>query len=267
MLRHLTNPPNLITLLATFCGFYAIILAGSAPTAGPEVLYRASLLIVLATVFDALDGRVARMTGRASDFGVQLDSLSDLIAFGVAPAVIMYHWGLSSFGTLGLVAAFAFAAAGAMRLARFNITVSEIPNGFSQGLTITQSAGMIAAALIFNHRVLDSQLNHPEFLLAACLGLAFTMVSDIWFRTFKDLKMNLRGRILVGSVLLSMAVILIKTREFSYILLIYPTLHVVTGIGEDILRYAKGQTHAQLIEEYQLAMMEDDEVEEQLAHP
>lgn len=266
MLRYLTNPPNLITLSSMFCGFYAIVLAGSS-AGDPESLYRAGLFIILATIFDALDGRVARMTGTASDFGVQLDSLSDLVSFGVAPAVVIYQWGLSSFGFLGLLASFAFAAAGAMRLARFNITVSEIPKGFSQGLTITQSAGMMAAALVFNHRVLDGELKHPELLLAASLGFAFIMVSDVWFRTFKDLRMNARGRAFVAVVLLSMAAIVVTTREFSYILVVYPTLHVVTGILEDILRYARGKTHAQLIEEYQLESMQDDEVEEGLVHP
>lgn len=267
MLRYLTNPPNLITLSAMFCGFFSITLAASAAPGDTDTLYRAALAIILAAVFDALDGRVARMTGTSSDFGVQLDSLSDLVSFGVAPAVLMYHWGLSEFGVPGLLVAFAFAAAGALRLARFNITVSEIPNGFSQGLTITQCAGMVAAALVFNHRVLDGQLHNPQLLIAAALGLSFLMVSDIWFRTFKDLKMNFRGRLFVFVVLLSMVATFVKTREFSYVLVIFPLLHVVSGLVEDLARYARGKTHAQLIHEYQLAMIDDEEVEEQLVHP
>lgn len=264
MLRYIRNIPNLITLTALFFGFYAIVLAGGAAAGDSDTLYRAALMIILAAVCDGLDGRVARLTGTGTDFGVQLDSLADLVSFGVAPAVLLYHWGLSGFGTAGLVVAFLFAASGAMRLARFNIMVSEIPCGFSQGLTITQSAGMVASALVFNHRVLDGQLHHPELLIVGALGLAFLMVSDIWFRTFKDLKMNARGLSFVAFILGSMALMFLKTHEIAWVLVVYPSLHVVTGILEDLTRYARGRTHAQMIAENQAMLA--DEPEEQLAN-
>lgn len=264
MLRYLINPPNIITSASLFCGFYSMVLASRAG-GDPYQLYLSGLFIMLAAVFDGLDGRVARWTGTASDFGVQYDSLSDVISFGVAPAFLLYQWTLSELGNVGLVACFAFAMCGAMRLARFNITTSIIPKGFSQGLTITQSAGMLAAAVVFNYRVLDGQVHNPRLVLAAVVGFSLLMISSVWFRTFKDLKMNRWGMSLVGGILLSMAVLWFRTHEFAWIFVVYPTLHVASGLLEDVLRYARGRTHSQLIAEYQAAQaLEDaeDEVEE-----
>src|SRR3954466_16026415 len=112
--------PNLITLSSIFCGFDSIRVAATA-NASEDDYYRAALLIVFAMFFDTLDGRVARMTKTQSAFGLQIDSLADVVSFGVAPSMLLYQWALHRLGTLGLVVAFVFTAMGAVRLARFNV--------------------------------------------------------------------------------------------------------------------------------------------------
>ena len=263
MLKYILNAANLITLSSMFCGFYAITHVVGAGPGDEMALYKGALAIIVATILDGLDGRVARMTGGGSEFGVQLDSLADLVSFGVAPAVLMYYWGLYQFGTLGLVAAFLFLAAGCFRLARFNITCSDMPKGFSQGLTITQSAGMVAAAMVFFHRVLGHvELQHPEYLVVASLGFAFLMISDVWFRTLKDLRGNRRGITFMSLLFISLAVIIIRTQEIAYILLFYPSLHVATGVLEEIVRFARGHTHEQLLAEHHATLIANDPHEE-----
>ena len=115
--------PNLFTVSSIFLGFYSMTLASGDAT--PEELYRAALAIFFAIFFDMFDGRVARMTRTQSDFGVQLDSLADVISFGAAPALLVYRWALAPMGFMGLFLSFAFAACGALRLARFNVLAAR----------------------------------------------------------------------------------------------------------------------------------------------
>src|SRR5471030_1552745 len=111
--------PNLFTVSSIFCGIYSITLSAGEPTG--DNFYRAAVAIFFGSFFDAFDGRVARMTRTQSDFGVELDSLADVISFGVAPAILVYKWALSSMGTAGMVICAIYAACGAIRLARFNV--------------------------------------------------------------------------------------------------------------------------------------------------
>ncbi|HEY4393839.1 MAG TPA: CDP-alcohol phosphatidyltransferase family protein, partial [Polyangia bacterium] len=111
--------PNIITLSSVFCGFDSIRVSATAQ--GDDDYYRASLLLVFALFFDTLDGRVARLTKTQSAFGLQIDSLADAISFGVAPALLVYKWSLWQRPLVGLIGAYVFAAAGAVRLARFNV--------------------------------------------------------------------------------------------------------------------------------------------------
>src|SRR5689334_6823759 len=115
--------PNLFTVSSIFCGFYAITLCLDAPE--PIHLYNAALAIFFGMFFDMADGRVARLTKTQSDFGVQLDSLADVVSFGVAPAVLLWRWALSSLGITGLVIGFIYVACGALRLARFNVLAAR----------------------------------------------------------------------------------------------------------------------------------------------
>ena len=144
--------PNLFTVSSIFLGFYALVLCAGDAT--PAQLYQAALAIFFAMFFDAFDGRVARMTKTQSDFGVQLDSLADVISFGAAPALLVYKWALAPLGFLGMFVSFSFAACGALRLARFNVLAARGDKGSSRffvGLPIPLAAGTITALVIAHY--------------------------------------------------------------------------------------------------------------------
>ena len=172
--------PNLFTMGAMFAGFYAIIMA----TTGRFV--QASVAILVAIVLDGLDGRVARMTRTQSEFGAQLDSLSDMVSFGVAPAIIMYLWSLYTLGKLGWCVAFIFAVCGALRLARFNAE-SNSSKRFFYGLAIPLPAGLIASAIWLCHDYDIAGAWVPYVLAVIAVILGFLEVSVIRYRSFKDL--------------------------------------------------------------------------------
>lgn len=174
--------PNLLTTASLFLGFLGIMWA-------IEGDYTATAWAILGScVFDGLDGKVARLTGTTSEFGVQLDSLADLVAFGVTPAVMVYLWQLHDFGRLGLMASFLFIACGALRLARFNVTTKEISKKFFIGLPIPAAACTLAATCLAS--VYLSPAAASALLPTACLVLAyslsFLMVSTIRFFSFKE---------------------------------------------------------------------------------
>ena len=193
--------PNLFTLSAIFCGFYAIVLTATNPTA--DDLYRASLLIIFAMFFDMIDGRVARLTRTQSAFGMEIDSLADVVSFGVAPAVLVYTWSLHVLGTAGVVVTFAYVACGAIRLARFNVLSTDTsgrpkkPSKYIMGLPIPGAAGILVSLVAANHAV-DGELAAAHIPVAVVmLALAFFMVSTIKFRSFKDLRLTWRTAALV----------------------------------------------------------------------
>jgi len=142
MIRRSYIFPNLITILSLFSGFYSIIATFN------EMYLQASYAILMSFVFDGLDGKIARILNATSEFGVQLDSLSDLVAFGVAPAVLVYKWLLLPYGRIGWMAAFLFVACGALRLARFNVQSGKIDSAFFVGLPIPAAAGVIASSVL-----------------------------------------------------------------------------------------------------------------------
>jgi CDP-diacylglycerol---serine O-phosphatidyltransferase len=193
--------PNLFTLSSIFCGFYAIVLSGQNPTS--DDLYRASLLIIFAMFFDMVDGRVARLTRTQSAFGMEIDSLADVVSFGVAPALLVYTWSLSGLGMLGMIATFAYVACGAIRLARFNVLSTDTsgrpkkPSKYILGLPIPGAAGILVSLVAANHAV-DGELAVRRVPIAlVVLSLAFFMVSTIKFRSFKDLRLSWRTASLV----------------------------------------------------------------------
>lgn len=181
--------PNFVTTANMFCGFYSI-------TASIHSEYvTASWAIAAAGVFDMLDGRIARMAKATSQFGVEYDSLSDLISFGLAPSVLLYQWALQPFDRLGWSAAFLYVACGALRLARFNVNSDRIPKGYFQGLPIPMAAGVISTFVIFSHTV-DWAETFQEIVLFLTLALAILMVSTVRFPSFKEL--NWRSRATFG---------------------------------------------------------------------
>lgn len=172
--------PNLFTTGALFCGFYAIVQAMNGRFSD------AAVAIFFAMVLDSLDGRVARMTNTQSAFGAEYDSLSDMVSFGVAPALVAYEWALKGMGKLGWVAAFVHVAGAALRLARFNTNIGTVDKRWFQGIPSPAAAAMVAG---FVWVMDDSKLNGADlnwFMWCITLYAGFTMVSDVPFYSFKD---------------------------------------------------------------------------------
>lgn len=173
--------PNLFTTASMFCGFYAVIASMNVDFA------KAAIAIMIAGVLDGLDGKIARFTNTTSKFGVEYDSLSDLIAFGVAPAVLAYGWALSPYGRYGWLAAFLFVACGALRLARFNIQIGVINSNVFNGLPIPAAAVVVATSVLFYYYLGgEGNLYHPSLIIFMII-LALLMVSSIKYYSFKDL--------------------------------------------------------------------------------
>jgi len=176
--------PSMFTTGNLFCGFYSIVRSFNYD------FERASYAIILAGIFDVLDGRVARITKSQSNFGMEYDSIADVVSFGIAPAFLSYVWVLQSFGRLGWAGAFFFAACGALRLARFNTISQDLPKSYFVGLPIPAAANLIAAAVIAYH---DLHFNYPEVvMLILVFALGLLMVSTVRYRSFKDFDLRHR---------------------------------------------------------------------------
>ncbi len=211
MLRHFLNPPNWFTSASLFCGMYAIILATGVE--GEPNLYRAGSMILFAAVFDTIDGGVARLTRTGSDFGIQLDSLVDAVSFGIAPAVLLYAWGIHSLGVLGLVGAFAFALCGVFRLARFNCGADGEKTPYTEGLTITMAGSTVAAAVMTHASTGRTSVENPVWVLMLALMLATLMVSNVPYRSIKSLRLRASK---VVTISLSMAAILMIAVRYNF---------------------------------------------------
>lgn len=201
--------PNAFTVASIFCGFLAMIIAFKNQGA-PDDIYRASWLIGLSMFLDGMDGRVARWTNTQSEFGVQLDSLADVIAFGVAPAVVVYQWALADMGFMGVFAAFSFIACGAMRLARFNVQTAEDSDSASTyftGIPIPTAAGVIASFVLMNIAFGQSPAGMAWPIMGLLMLMAFLMVSTVRYPTFKKAKMNARTRMVLLSFVTYLAVV------------------------------------------------------------
>jgi CDP-diacylglycerol--serine O-phosphatidyltransferase len=179
--------PNLFTTGNLFCGVFAILSVFNAN------YMAAAIAILVAMIFDVLDGKSARLTNSTSHFGLEYDSLSDVVSFGVAPGLLLYSWALSGQGTFGIAVMFAYVAMGAVRLARFNATAMLSDGKYFTGLAIPAAAGVVASMVIFDHYIVrvGSEVK-PIAVLIITLLLSFLMVSTIKYRSFKDLKF--RGR-------------------------------------------------------------------------
>jgi CDP-diacylglycerol--serine O-phosphatidyltransferase len=235
--------PNMITLSSIFCGFDSIRVSASATR--EDDYYLSALLIVFAMFFDILDGRVARATKTQSAFGLQIDSLADVISFGAAPAMLVYHWTLFRLDgarlPLGLVVSFIYVACGAVRLARFNVlSMGEQgkpskPGKYIVGLPIPGAAGILVSIIVANHAA-AGVLGGAEYvwpLLAVTLGLSFLMVSTIRFRSFKDVKLNARTVLLVTLAVGSSAVISYQLKP-QFVLVWLLGFYILLGIFESL---------------------------------
>ena len=224
--------PNLFTLAATFCGFAILVIASEATSASEFFL--ATTLIPLACFLDGFDGRIARMVGGESRFGVQFDSLSDFATFGIAPAFLIYQWALEPLGVIGIAAAFSFTAAAMTRLARFNVA-AEQDGGKSRYFTGLPSpmGGMAIAALIsletgFLGREQTLDAARPALAVFVVL-IGLLMVSNVPFRTFKDVRLTRFNRLILTSVLAGVFVVGVQY-DFMFALSVCLFGYLLSGI-------------------------------------
>jgi CDP-diacylglycerol--serine O-phosphatidyltransferase len=175
--------PNLITTGSLFAGFYAMVAAIDGR------FYAAAWAIFISLVLDGLDGRIARITKSTSGFGVQYDSLADLVAFGVAPGLLVYLWALRPYKQLGWVAAFLFVVCGALRLARFNVQQGSMDPRYFNGLPIPAAAMMIATAIAFYYEIGEWAPEKHVYILAMIYVLSFLMVSNVKYISFKKVEL------------------------------------------------------------------------------
>ncbi len=225
--------PNLFTLSSIFCGFYAIVLCGGDTQAAQ--IRTAAMLIAFAVFFDVTDGRVARATKTQSDFGLQLDSLADVVSFGVAPALLGYRYGLDKLGTFGLVVAFAFTGCGALRLARFNVLAqrSEGPMKHFIGTPIPLAAGMVISVMLANN---GNPVSHRgAFALAGLmLAMSFLMVSNVRYRTFKQMKSRMHSVVLFVFIVAAFAFVA-QLFQPGMALAVLFSAYVVLGLLEELI--------------------------------
>src|SRR6185503_4486498 len=221
--------PNLFTTAGLFSGFYAIV-AAMAGKFEP-----AAIAVFAAMVFDSLDGRVARWTHTESAFGKEYDSLSDMVSFGLAPALVMYEWSLHSmvdygnaWGKVGWMGAFFYAACAALRLARFNVRVGVVDKRYFQGLPSPAAAGIVAGAVWFalDFDIPGSAMIIPAYILT--VGAGALMVSSIGYYSFKDLK--LQGKVPFTMLLAVPVLLVILFLSPSNVLFLVFLLYALSGI-------------------------------------
>jgi CDP-diacylglycerol--serine O-phosphatidyltransferase len=211
--------PNILTTVALFAGFYAVVAAMKG------LFDTAAVAILIAMIADGLDGRVARLTNTQSAFGAQYDSLADLVAFGVAPALVIYSWSLMSLGKLGWLAAFFYMAATALRLARFNTQVSD--KRYFQGLPSPTPAGFIASIVWTGstYSIDGAEVAVPVALLTVAVGLL--MVSTIRYSSFKSV--DFKGKVPFLTVVIALCVITAVSLEPAEMLLGIFFLYISSG--------------------------------------
>jgi CDP-diacylglycerol---serine O-phosphatidyltransferase len=216
--------PNLLTTGSLFMGFFSII-----SSIGMD-LNRAVWAIVLAGVFDGLDGRVARLTHTESAFGVEYDSISDAIAFGVAPAVLMYQWAVAPFEPferIGLLGVALFAICAALRLARFNVQITTVEKKVFNGLPTPGGALMLAATVLYFRDVGLSEETWRPFVLVMVFCVGLLMVSNIRYSSFKEMDV-LKKKPFHALILVILIIILIATRP-EMMLFALISLYVLSG--------------------------------------
>jgi len=207
--------PSILTTFGMFAGFYSII----ASINGDFTL--AAISIMVAMLWDALDGRVARLTNTQSDFGAQYDSLADLVSFGVAPALLVYEWSLSDLGRIGWLAAFIFLACAALRLARFNTQVGTSDKRYFQGLPSPAAAGVIASMIwlkFWKFEYFDFGIVSLSYYVGVGITIfcALLMVSNVRYYSFKELDSKKASFRFLLAIVLSLIVLLSKPNIFLF---------------------------------------------------
>lgn len=214
--------PNLITSASLFGGFYSIIASLDGH------FERAAIAIFISAILDGLDGRIARLTGSSSKFGVEYDSLADLIAFGLAPGVLIFTWALRPFGRYGWLAAFLYVVCGALRLARFNVQITTIESKRFNGLPIPAAAALVCTiVLMFFYLGRGEEMAKHITVLILVYALAFLMISNVKYYSFKEFNLSQRMpfRLLVGLIFL----LIVVAAEPTVMLFILTLGYVISG--------------------------------------
>jgi CDP-diacylglycerol--serine O-phosphatidyltransferase len=222
--------PSMFTMANLFCGYACIVHSMR------QELSTAALFIGFAFVLDMLDGRIARMTGTTSAFGLEFDSLADVVSFGVAPAILSFQWGLHPLGRVGWAAGFLFVAAAAVRLARFNIQSGSQDKRYFVGMP-SPAAACVPAATVFAYPQGFQSATHAVAVLAIVIIPALTMVSTIRFRSFKTFDLQARRS---SAVLVLVAVgLVLLAAEPQYVLVAMAYTYLASGF----LGYALTRLH------------------------
>lgn len=224
--------PNLFTTGALFSGFYAIV---ASMQGGFEA---AAIAIFVAMFLDGMDGRIARLTNTSSEFGVQYDSLSDMVSFGLAPALVMFNWGLSDLGKFGYVASFTYAACAALRLARFNTQVTKVDKRFFVGLASPPSAALLASFVWVGHEA------EPSVFVVYFAGLitllaGLLMVSNITYSSFKGI--DFKGRVPFVMMLVVVFVFVVVAIDPPRVLLVMASVYACSGPALWLWRLLRAQ--------------------------
>lgn len=256
--------PNLFTLSSVFCGFFAIVTVGAGETPSAERLYQAAFAIIFGLFFDLADGRVARLTRTQSALGLQLDSLADLVTFGVAPAMMIYRWGLADLRGhvphvgpyLGVIVAFLFVATAALRLARFNVLAiaeqdeKKKPGKYIVGLPVPVAASVLVTLIIVNHQLgqrLGDWFNSvgQTTLVATMLALSYLMVSRVRFRSFKDLRLSRRTMTAAGAIgAAAIFAIYVKRMPSGLVFATLLATYLALGVAEEVISLRRRRLEA-----------------------
>ncbi|MEK7702722.1 MAG: CDP-diacylglycerol--serine O-phosphatidyltransferase [Nitrospirota bacterium] len=217
--------PNLFTTGNLFCGVFALLAVHN------KQYVNAAIAIIVGAICDLLDGKLARITKTTSQFGLEYDSLADVVSFVVVPGFLFYSWGLTGFGQLGLVAFFLYVACGAMRLARFNAHTPAVEGGRFIGLPTPASAGLIATFVILDDYILHfGKEIRPIIILSTAYILAFLMVSTLPYRSFKNLR--LKDQKPFSALVITVLALLVVFVAPQVTFFVLASLYVLSGIIE-----------------------------------
>ncbi len=223
--------PSLLTIIAMFAGFFSLIESAK----GNYLL--AAVAILFAWLFDLLDGRVARMTSTQTDFGAQLDSLSDLISFGLAPALLLYYWSFSNLGRLGGTVAFAYCVCAALRLARFNSASQNANKSYFIGLASPVSAGLIASG-VWLCRKYSIPAGHYHYLqLSLSILLSFLMIANLKFKSFKDF--DAAKKVPFTVVIIALVIFLLITLSPAVTIFLLLLVYIICNLVLSFVRFLR----------------------------
>lgn len=226
--------PNLFTTAALFAGFYAIVQAMN------QRYEIAAVAIYIAMILDGLDGRIARLTRTQSEFGAEYDSLSDMVSFGAAPALVIYEWSLKGLGKMGWVAAFVYCAGAALRLARFNTNIDVVDKRWFQGLPSPMGAALVAGLVwIMNDLGFGGETWLAWLSWAVTMFAGITMVTNVPFYSFKDI--NLKKSVPFWAVLAIVAALTVIATKPAVVLFLLVVAYSISGYVQWVLRGRPGR--------------------------